>query len=93
MRHKLFLGKFDSDKIIATMLEKAIMIQNNGYKGSQIWQSEEDYDTVGFNFSRDNEPHEVVILSKEGNILLLEMDVEYEVDTAKELISLYNKIS
>lgn len=87
MRSSLIIGEYENCQ--SKLIEYGNLIQYEGYKLSQVWQSEDDYVEVGINFVEDD--RECLFLISDDKTLYLEMEYENQDDTFK-LINLWNII-
>ena len=87
MRSSLIIGEYENCQ--SKLIEYGNLIQYEGYKLSQVWQSEDDYVEVGINFMEDD--RECLFLISDDKTLYLEIEYENQDDTFK-LINLWNII-
>ena len=61
------LKLYSNEDSYGKLIEYANILRNEGYKISQIWQSEEAYGNVGINFSSPERDYEYLFLEKVDN--------------------------
>lgn len=86
------LKLYSNEDSYGKLIEYANILRNEGYKISQIWQSEESYGNVGINFSSPERDYEYLFLEKVDDYsIYIGIENKFNNDT-KKLIDLWSLI-